>query len=102
SRDTSWPRDWSSDVCSSDLSPAEDVTGPAAEEQQPGEGQGVGVDDPLQVGAREAERVLNVWQRDVDDRRVEDHHQLRGGNDGERSEERRVGKECRTAVEHGS
>src|SRR5262249_8519438 len=35
----------------------------------------------------EAERLLDMRQRDVDDRRVEDHHQLRGGDDGERQAE---------------
>ena len=55
--------------------------GPAAEQQQAAEGQRVGVDDPLQAGAREAERPLNVGQRDVDDRGVEHHHELRGGDD---------------------
>ncbi len=71
--------------------PAEDVPGPAAEQQQPAEGQGVGVDDPLQAGAGEAERGLDVRQRDVHDRRVEHHHQLRGGDDDERQAEMALG-----------
>ncbi len=60
---------------------AEDVAGPAAEQQQAAEGQRVGVDDPLQAGAGEAERGLDVRQRDVDDGGVQHHHELRGGDD---------------------
>ncbi len=56
---------------------AEQVAGAAAEHQEAGEGEGVGVDDPLQAGLGEAERVVDRGQRDVDDRDVEDHHQLR-------------------------
>ena len=63
------------------LAAAEQVPGPAAEQQQPAEGQRVGVDHPFQAGAGEAERALDVRQRDVDDGRVEHHHQLRGGDD---------------------
>ena len=60
---------------------SEDVAGPAAEQQQAAEGQGVGVDHPLQAGAGEPERALDVGQRDVHDRGVQYHHQLRGGDD---------------------
>ena len=48
------------DAGDEDPAPPEDVAGPAAEQQQPAEGQRVGVDHPLQPGAREAERVLDV------------------------------------------
>jgi len=63
------------------LAAAEPVPGPAAEQQQPAEGQRVGVDHPFQAGAGKAERPLDVRQRDVDDGRVQHHHQLRGGQD---------------------
>jgi hypothetical protein len=46
------------------------------------EGERVGVDDPLQAGVGEAERGVDARQRDVDDRDVEDHHELREA-DGE-------------------
>src|SRR5439155_7026691 len=83
-RHTRWPRDWSSDVCSSDLpQPAggaelrhlfEKVVVGVEEERQ---ARGEGVD-------REAagERAVDVGER-VRER------------EGDRSEERRVGKECR-------
>ena len=63
------------------LAAAEQVPGPAGQQQQPAEGQRVGVDHPFQAGAGKAERVLDVRQRDVDDRRVQQHHQLRGRYD---------------------
>jgi len=63
------------------LAAAEPVPGPAAEQQQPAEGQRVGVDHPFQVRPGKAERPLDVRQRDVDDGRVQHHHQLRGGQD---------------------
>jgi putative heme transporter len=65
--------------------PAEPVPGPAAEQQQqPAEGQRASVDHPLQAGPGKAERALDVRQRDVDDGRVQHHHQLRGGQDQQR------------------
>src|SRR5690625_7541076 len=75
---TRWPRDWSSDVCCSDLSPTHvDVVA-------------VGVGDPLDNGAEgdrgqlgDAEGVHVGAQRD----------RSQG-----RSEERRVGQECRSDV----
>jgi hypothetical protein len=69
------------DAGDEDPAPAEDVTGPAAEQQQAAERQRVGVHHPLEPGAREAERVLDVWQRHVHDRGVQHHHELRGGDD---------------------
>src|SRR5215469_10151926 len=49
-----------------------------AMKQQPAEGQRVGIDDPFQVRPREVQRVPDVRQRDVNDRRIEDDHELRG------------------------
>ena len=56
---------------------AEDVGAAAAEQQEAGEDDRVGVDDPLEAGRREAEAVADRRQRDVDDRDVEDDHELR-------------------------
>jgi hypothetical protein len=64
-----------------DSASVQDVAGPAAEQQQAAEGERVGVDHPFQAGAGEAERLRDVGQGHVYDRRVEDHHQLRGGDD---------------------
>ena len=75
------------DAGDEDPASAEDVTGAAAEQQQAAEGERVGVDDPLQAGAGEAERVLDVRERDVDDGRVEHHHELGGGDDHQRQAE---------------
>ena len=55
---------------------AEDVPGPAAEQQQPAERHRVRGDDPGQAGVGEAERPLDRRQRDVDHGRVEQEHQL--------------------------
>ena len=71
------------DAGDEDPAPAQDVAGPAAEQQQAAEGQRVGVDDPLQARAGEAQCVLDVGECDVDDGRVEHHHELRGGDDDE-------------------
>jgi hypothetical protein len=62
----------------------EDVTCAAAQKQQAAEGERVGADDPCEVGGAELESVLNVWQRDVHNRRVQYHHELADGDDGER------------------
>ena len=48
---------------------ADQVAEPPREQQQPAEGDQVGVDDPGEVRGREAEVVLDRRQRDVDDRR---------------------------------
>ena len=62
---------------------AEVVGGAAAEHQEAGEGDRVGVDDPLQVGRGEAEARLDRGQRDVDDAQVEDDHELRHAAHGQ-------------------
>ena len=56
--------------------PAEQVAGPGTEQQQAAEGQGVGVEHPGQAGVGEAQRALDVRQRDVHDGRVQHDHQL--------------------------
>ena len=62
---------------------AEEVADPAAEQQQAAEGERVGGDDPLAGRVGEAERFLGGRQGDVDDRRVEDDHQLGEAEDRE-------------------
>ena len=62
--------------------PAEEVARAGAEEQQAAEGEDVGVEDPRELAAREAEARLDVGQRDVDDGGVEHDHEL-GGQDHE-------------------
>ena len=59
------------------------VAGAPAEQQEAAEHQRVAVDHPLQVGGREAEVALDRGQRDVDDRRVEDDHELREADEHE-------------------
>ena len=56
---------------------AEHVGGAAAEQQEAGERDRVGVDDPLQVLLGEAQRVADRRERDVHHGHVEDHHELR-------------------------
>jgi len=67
-----------------DLAAPEQVASPAAEQQQPAERHGVGVDHPLQVRSGETERVLDVRQRDSDDRQIKRDHQLSRGDDNQR------------------
>src|SRR5262249_11260580 len=58
----------------------EDVAGPAAKQQQTAERECIGVDNPLQAGTGEAQRVLDVGECDVHDRGVEYHHELGSGD----------------------
>ena len=60
---------------------AEQVGRAAAEHQEAGERQRVGVDHPLQAGGREMQPGAHRRQRDVDDRDVEDDHELREADD---------------------
>ena len=54
----------------------DDVRRAAAEQQEAAEEQRVAVDHPLEVGLAEVEVLLDRRQRDVDDRRVQDDHEL--------------------------
>ena len=54
------------------------------QQQQPAERDQVAVDHPGQVALGEVQVVLDRRQRDVHDRRVEDHHQLAEAEHGER------------------
>jgi hypothetical protein len=64
-------------------SPAEEVGGSPAQQQEAGEGQRVRVQDPLESDAREAELVFDRREGDVHDRDVEDHHELAQADDQE-------------------
>ncbi len=55
----------------------EQVSQRAGRQQERGERERVGVDHPLQVGERGMQRALDVGQRDVDDRDVEQQHEDR-------------------------
>ena len=63
---------------------AEPVGDRAGREQQRGERQRVGVDDPLQVGEAGAQRLLDVGERDVHDRDVEQEHEDAGADRDQR------------------
>src|ERR1043165_6858598 len=54
---------------------ADEVPDPAREQQQPAEGDEVGVDHPCEPGLREVEVGLDDRKSDVDDGPVEDDHQ---------------------------
>ena len=60
-----------------DAPPAEPVAERARGEQEGGEHQRVGVDDPLQAGEAGVEFPLDVGQGDVDDGDVEQQHERR-------------------------
>ena len=74
---------------------AEEVARAASEQQEPAEDERVRVHDPLEVGVRHVEVGLDRRQRDVHDRGVEDHHELRHAH--EREHEPRVDVEPGTA-----
>ena len=61
----------------------EQITELAAQQQQAAERQRVGGDDPLPVSRGEMKGLLRGGQRNVDDRRVQHHHQLRGPQERE-------------------
>src|SRR5207253_7847210 len=98
---TRWPRDWSSDVCSSDLvkgrSHIRAVVDGLADVSEGDAGEPRGLQDPLDRGRiGERERIRS---------RGRGGRRGQGAADGdlplvalERSEERRVGKECRDGV----
>src|SRR5207253_6292360 len=80
-RHTRWPRDWSSDVCSSDLLAA---SKPGVEKVY-----------ALQAG-REIRVIVAPGDVDDDAAALLSHEIAREIEDQLRSEERRVGKECRS------
>jgi hypothetical protein len=62
---------------------AGDVSDAPAEQQQSTEGEGVGVQDPGQSRRAEAEVLLDVGERYVDDGGVDADHQVGGDDDEE-------------------
>jgi hypothetical protein len=63
---------------------AEQIAQPAGQQQQAAEGDQVRVDDPREVGLREAEVALDRVQRHVHDGLVEDDHQHAGAQHRQR------------------
>jgi hypothetical protein len=66
-----------------DASAPEQVCGAAAQEQEAAEGQGVGIDHPLQARCGEAEVALHRGEGDVHDGQVEDDHELAHTHEGQ-------------------
>jgi len=79
---------------------AQQVPGPAAEQQQPAEAERIGVDHPLQAARGEPQRPLDVRQRHVHDRDIQHHHQLRGGDDDQRQDKPTVSGAGRSGYRH--
>ena len=72
------------DAGEEDALAAEQVAEPAGHQQEAPVGDEVGADDPREVGLREAQVALDDGERDVDDRHVDDHHQLTEADDDQR------------------
>lgn len=62
-----------------DLAGPDEVGEASAEEQEAAEDDHIGVEDPLELALREAQVLLHLGERDPDDRRVHDDHELCGG-----------------------
>jgi hypothetical protein len=60
------------------------VAKPSGHQEEAPVGDEVGADHPCEVGLREAQIALDDGQRDVDDRHVDDHHQLPEAYDDQR------------------
>ncbi len=73
-----------------DLLASGEVAGSTTQQQETAEHQRVRIHDPLQVGIRHVEVGLDRGQRDVHDRRVEDHHELRHADEDEHEPRARV------------
>ena len=73
---------------------AVDVAEPAAEQKEAAEGERVRGDDPLEAGAAEPERPLDVRQGNVHDRGVEHDHEL-GGRDHDQRQAQSGGRSRR-------
>ena len=63
---------------------AEMIAQPSAEQDQPAQGQQVGVDDPLKVARTEMQSAPHCRQRHVHDRRVQHDHELTETRRGQR------------------
>ena len=62
---------------------AEQIARPPSQHQQPGEGEGVGVDDPLLAGHRQTQVMAHLRQGHVDDGHIQHHHELRHAADSQ-------------------
>jgi len=62
-----------------DAAPAEQIGGTAAQQQEAAEGQPVGGDHPLQVRFREVQLPPDRRERHVDDREIDDRHEVGHG-----------------------
>ena len=67
-----------------DAPAAEDVADHAGGEQEGGQGQGVGVDHPLEIGEGGVERLLDVGERHVDHGDVQQQHEGAGADGDQR------------------
>src|SRR5207253_4730081 len=94
-RHTRWPRDWSSDVCSSDLSRASSASRPERRRRNSARRAADKTARSLDQ-IEESQRLAGERVSLLDIRKVRgiEHDEL-GAADAIRSEERRVGKECR-------
>jgi hypothetical protein len=63
----------------------EQVGGPASQQQEAAEGDPVGGHHPLQVRFGDVKFAADRRQRDVDDREIDDRHEERDGQHGERA-----------------
>ena len=75
-----------------DPTPAEKVGRSPAEEEETGKGERVGIEHPLQLGLRKAKAVLDRRQRHIDDRHVEQHHELGHAGQGEHNPVRNLAR----------
>ena len=84
-RDASHQRGHGEERQSGDEGPplAPQVAGTAGQHEEAREDDRVGIDDPLQVRGRELQARLDRRKRDVDDRQVEDDHELRDAAHGQ-------------------
>src|SRR5437660_5520190 len=100
SRHTRWPRDWSSDVCSSDLGTgALRVFGKTIMVDPPAIGSGPPRGAAQEIGIEFGQAVHPDQRHVAVELLLEDPHRVLDARDAARSEERRVGKECRSAAE---
>src|SRR5207253_7818216 len=87
-RHTRWPRDWSSDVCSSDLTPLPPTPAPPSDSLAPSVPFGF-----VTTSATQSSVSLS-WNASTDNVGVAGYDVYENGSSVARSEERRVGKEC--------
>src|SRR6266542_6978097 len=68
-----------------DPPPPEQIRGATPEQQEAAEGQPVGGHDPLQVRLGEVKLAADRRQRNIDDREIDDRHEERNSQHGERA-----------------